>query len=223
MEFKDNLFTYEIISDQDMTVRVKYGAGLFGNETLYYSKKSDIPTNDSIISIPDRVGFDGKTYTVVEVGKDLFHDLISMDTLRLPNTIRHFNWCLWECFGLKNIEVDSSNENYASVDGVLFSKGLKSLVAYPVGRNGKYVVPNGTAKIESFAFKTALLSELELPESLLAIENNVFYRCSNLKRVLLPDNVKHIGSMGDTRMAFVYKGHEYSPDEIHKILNEDDC
>lgn len=54
-----------------------------------------------------------------------------------------------------NINVDADNQSYKSVDGVLFSKNGKSILAYPGGRYGEYDIPTGTEIIGQDAFPDA--------------------------------------------------------------------
>lgn len=55
--------------------------------------------------------------------------------------------------GLTSIEVDPSNPNYTSVDGVLFSRDKTLLVQYPCSKAGSsYAVPDGVTRIYGYAF-----------------------------------------------------------------------
>ena len=69
---------------------------------------------------------------------------------------------------LESIEVDAANQNYQSLDGVLYTKDHSHLVAYPASKapGGTYTVLDGTDTIERQAFYGAKLSTLTLPSSL---------------------------------------------------------
>jgi hypothetical protein len=41
-------------------------------------------------------------------------------------------------YNLQHIDVDDDNSSFASLDGVLFSKDLQTLIQYPRARKGKY-------------------------------------------------------------------------------------
>lgn len=56
------------------------------------------------------------------------------------------------CSHLKDFTVSSDNQAYTAVDGVLFTKDLKTLAAYPCGQSGEYVIPDGTAAVGEKAF-----------------------------------------------------------------------
>ena len=63
----------------------------------------------------------------------------------------------------ENIEyyyVDEKNEYYCDIDGILFTKDKKFLVAYPAARSGKYVIPKGTLYIiYCYAFNNCMTLE----------------------------------------------------------------
>lgn len=97
---------------------------------------------------------------------------------------------------LKNITVDSSNPNFQSRDGVVFSKDGKNLVAYPNKKEGKpYVVPTdlGVEKILGGAFsKCEGIETIKLPASLKTVGKNSFKDCIHLTTVEVPKAVTSI-------------------------------
>ena len=95
---------------------------------------------------------------------------------------------------LTTIEVAEDNQNYRSIDGVLFSKDGKTLLRYPAGREQeKYVAPEGVETIGPNAFSNCyLLTEIEFPSSVTAVEAGAFQGCSLLKSIVLPDGITAI-------------------------------
>lgn len=94
---------------------------------------------------------------------------VNAEKLIIPQTVSEIGDLL---VPLKNIEVDIDNPVFCSVDGVLFSKDMKTLIRYPERHaGGKYIVPECVKTIADFAF----------------------YNCINLKSVTLQDNVTNIG------------------------------
>lgn len=73
----------------------------------------------------------------------------------------------------KEYIVDAGNNNYKTVDGVLYSKDGTRLLSYPVGKEGtRYEIPEGVTKIDESAFNrgyvtgtTPYLKTLVLPDS----------------------------------------------------------
>lgn len=95
---------------------------------------------------------------------------------------------------LERIEVSPENPNYTSVDGVLFDKAGKTLLAYPVGRIGDYAVPDGVEKIADYALcGCGGLMEIALPASLKTVGRFAFAGCTALGAVELPDAVTALG------------------------------
>ena len=56
--------------------------------------------------------------------------------------------------------VREGNANYTSVDGVLFSRDLQTLCAFPAGRTGSYSVPEGCRVLRARAFMHSQLNEI---------------------------------------------------------------
>ena len=99
------------------------------------------------------------------------------------------------CNNLKEINVDSENKNYCSLNGVLFSKDMIEIIQYPIGKiDSTFVIPNGVIRIIEGAFKDcANLKTINLPISIGYIEKEAFYGCSNLRKIDIPDEVTSIG------------------------------
>lgn len=100
------------------------------------------------------------------------------------------------CSSLKSINVNSRNSNWCSVDGVLFTKPMGTLWAYPIGNaRTSYTVPDGVSGIMMQAFERSRLSSITLPDSLESISSDAFTSCYNLKSIVIPANVKTINNM----------------------------
>ena len=87
---------------------------------------------------------------------------------------------------LKNIYVESDNRLYSSVNGVLFNKNSSKLIAYPVGREGAYTIPESVAEIAELAFKNrAYLTSVRIPNNVERIGKSAFEGCSSLEDVII--------------------------------------
>lgn len=123
------------------------------------------------------------------------------------------------CNNLSAINVEAGNTEYASEDGVLFSKSKERLIRYPVNKSEtEYVVPDGVESLASDAFYdndhlTAItlpdsmawigvdafhdcqgLTSIAIPEGIRSIENGAFRRCENLTTVTIHGSIKSIES-----------------------------
>ncbi len=165
------------------------------------------------VTIPD---------SVVNIGLFAFGSCNSLMTAAIPASVASIGGGPFNnCTSLTDITVDSGNENYVAVDGVLFSRDMTLLVQYPagktedgydvpegvtnIGENGlaytnleRVSIPAGVTNIEDAAFLcSSSLNYVGLPDTVTAIGNEVFYRCLRLRDVTIPDNVTSIG-----RLAF---------------------
>ena len=92
---------------------------------------------------------------------------------------------------LKNFAVSSENEHYKAVDGVLYSKDGKKLIAMPAGRTGNFTVPNSVETIGFGAFENSALSSVSFEDgiNLLTLGYRAFYNAQNLTQITIPESV----------------------------------
>ncbi len=117
------------------------------------------------------------------------------------------DWAFGNSKKITAFEVDDANPYICDVDGVIFTKDMKTLLFYPPAGGVKtekdkdgnevktisYVIPEGVEVIRSKAFyKCYELNEITLPSTLKAVEEKAFFRCS-LKSLILPEGLEAIG------------------------------
>ena len=124
-----------------------------------------------------------------------FKGCISLTTVYFSKTVSFLQGVIFEgCLRLERIEVDSQNEHYSSLDGVLFNKNQTTLLRCPLNKRGTYRVPDGVTSIASWAFSHCeFLTEITLPDSLLVIDYGAFDHCICLLSILVPERVSFIG------------------------------
>ena len=106
------------------------------------------------------------------------------------------------CRNLESISIPESNNDFYTVDGVLFRKrdfdGLDnpSLISYPQNKkDSKYEVPTTVKSIEASAFEgNTNLSTVIIPDNVEEISYSAFMDCASLSKVMLPSNLKNIES-----------------------------
>lgn len=69
---------------------------------------------------------------------------------------------------IEHISVDENNQNYSSVDGVLFNKDKTVLISCPSGKS----------------------DNVSIPESVTSIDDNAFYGCENLTNITVYEGNK---------------------------------
>jgi len=104
---------------------------------------------------------------------------------------------------LESIEVDAANQNYQSLDGVLYTKGLTHLATYPQAKNsgGSYTVAEETTFIDEGAFASAQITSVTLPSHLRNVGKGAFVG-ARITSLTLPDAFE---SMDDTAFWYMPK------------------
>ena len=118
------------------------------------------------VCIPETVEYDGVTYEVISIGamdeegffEDSFGDVYyaPIETLYIPASIR-FMWtnAVHNTYkgGIVGFKVSEDNGQFASLDGVLFTKDFYTLISYP-GKSAmtEYKIPDGVETIAYHAF-----------------------------------------------------------------------
>ena len=126
-----------------------------------------------------------------------FRGCSSLQEINIPSSVtsigdRAFEWCI----GLKTINVSISNTKYQSIEGVLYSKDLKTLIRYPEGiKQNSFNIPNSVTSIGNEAFEWCTgLQEINIPNSVTSIGNGAFSSCSSLQQIKIPNSVTSIGN-----------------------------
>ena len=154
------------------------------------AKLVDYDGTDSVLEIPSTI--DG--YEVSEIQDYTFYECKSLEKINIPKTVKKIDSLVFvECPALKEISVDKDNENYMSVDGVLFNKEQSVLHTFPAGKGGTYHVPESVSLIGMGAFRDAEnLTEVWIPETVNEIEGTAFRKCENLQKVHLEEGLSVI-------------------------------
>lgn len=100
----------------------------------------------------------------------------------------------FDCGGLKKIEVDTVNQYYSSLSGVLYNKEMTDLITYPARKSGNFIIPSSVNSIEdgAFAFSNKL-KNIRIPSSVTSIGEWSFRHCSGLKSLVIPSSIMSIG------------------------------
>lgn len=130
---------------------------------------------------------------IESINDEAFSWCESLETITLPNSIKNIGRGVFKhCKSLETIECN--NENYYTIDGVLFDKKEKKLIGYPEGlTERKYVIPDGILVVGEYAFVSCRdLEEIILPDSVHTLEDRAFESCSSLKSIKLPNQLHSI-------------------------------
>ncbi len=116
--------------------------------------------------------------------------------LHIPASLIYIGEAAVTSAGLKRITVDSANTKFtADASGVLYSKDMKKLIAYPASAVASlYKVSSKTETIGAGAFGAAVyLLEVNLPSSVKKIEESAFAAAISLEKVKMSKNITDIG------------------------------
>lgn len=124
-----------------------------------------------------------------------FEHCIKLETITIPANVSTIKGGAFaRCDLLTSINVNEGNEQFVSVNGVVFSKDMSALVAYPGGINGKFTVPATVNHIGDAAFYGAHgLDAVEILGDLDFIGFEAFALCANLNDVVINDGVNYVG------------------------------
>ena len=187
---------------------------------LCYSRNEEIIVPSSINGIPVTAissgAFSENAYVkriiieegIGEIWVDAFYGCESLEYIYFSKTVQYnttseqhikvSSISFERCYNLKEIVVDSENPYLKSVDGNLYSKDMKELIAYAPKREAKsFTVPEGVEKITGMAFSYANIESIVLPSTIKTIGEWAF-QYSKLKTVSLP------GTLEEGRYAFAY-------------------
>lgn len=167
------------------TIYIQLGTGQGGGHDRYY-----IPNNYKGFELYNKVqtqllrimpGASGTEYTVgdtVEKIGDYAFNSCSFEKITIGAGVKEIGESVFEdCNSLLNFEVSDANQYYKSVNGVLYTKDGKTLIAYPGGRSDKsFRIPDGVTRIaKSSLYSCDALNELYIPKSVTEIESFISF------------------------------------------------
>lgn len=159
------------------------------------------------ITIPD---------SVVSIESQAFCECRSLINVTIPQSVASigagaFTWCT----DLTAITVDPNNASYQDVDGVLFTKAMDTLVAYPAGKadHTTYAVPESVTNIVDDAFNSTILTSVTIPAGVMDIGDTALYACFYLSEITVdPNNTNYkdidgvlFTASGDTLVTYPEK------------------
>ena len=134
--------------------------------------------------------------SVTAIGFQAFRYCSGLTSIFIPNSVTAIgSMAFVDCTSLKSFSVDSANDYYKAVSGVLFNKEGTELLYYPVEKNANsYNIPNGVITISDNAFNGCSgLTSIVIPNGVTTIGSHAFCDCSGLTSIDIPNSVTTIG------------------------------
>lgn len=146
---------------------------------------------DTIIEIPEYLGDSIVTSIIIS-------NCSALKSVTIPKSVE---WITIEsCYALESVSVDEDNENFCSVDGVLYDKTAEKMLYYPSAKPSEiFFVPESVIEVTPYNYFPKWVEEVIVSESVQDMEGS-FVDCDNLKSVtFLNDslNPNYYSSYGD--------------------------
>jgi len=121
--------------------------------------------------------------SVTSIGNKAFYGSGSLSSVTIPASVTLIGETAFGAFdGLINVE--ETNPNYSSADGLLFNKEKTVLIQCPSSKKGSYTIPASVTSIADWAFYgCSNLTSVTIPTSVTKIGSYVFYSCSGLTSI----------------------------------------
>lgn len=125
-----------------------------------------------------------------KIEADAFRNCSSLHTIEVPMLVESIETSAG-CTALAEINVQAGNSHYSSKDGVLLSGDGKSILWFPMGKEGEYALPSTVTTVGDYAFRNCRIETFHFADGLKSIGKYAFYN-SSVKEVSLPSTVKQI-------------------------------
>ena len=158
---------YKVRFYEELTILDDYGIRF----TKDYKKLVKFPIDfHGTFSIPDSVEI---------IKEEAFAECAGLTSVVIPKSVTSIGKSAFaNCVKLEEIIVEDNNPNYCSKDGVLFSKKKSTLIQYPGGKYGEYLIPNSVRGVGYRAFDGCKgLTSLGIPCSVTEIDISDFQNC----------------------------------------------
>lgn len=97
-------------------------------------------------------------------------------------------------------EIESHISRYKTVDGIVYSADMKTLILCPQGKTGEVIIPDGVVRIRKSAFSNSKIKKVIFPDTMQTIGDEAFYACEKLKEIDFGHGITRIGENGNQHM-----------------------
>lgn len=183
-DFEMDGIYYNIVSSEDLVVEVTFR----GDNPNSYSNEYT-----GNVVIPEKVTYNGKTYSVTSIGFFAFDNCSSLTSITLPNSLKSIGeYAFAGCTNIKDVNIP----NLSVWCGIKFENNPLSY-AQNLCVDGKpisdVVIPDDVTCIKKWTFASCKnLQSIKIPDTVTSIDSLAFYKCINLKTIEIPNSVTKI-------------------------------
>ncbi len=169
------------------------------NETIEYKIENgevtvvSVPNKSTVtmITIPDEI--DG--VPVTKIADFAATNLEYVTEFYIGKNVKEIgSWALENNQHIAEYKVDEANQYFCSVDGVIYTKDMKTIVFFPPAKEGAYEIAETVETIRTKAFyKCSKITSIVIPDTVKSIEEKAFFRCSGITECSLSQNIELIG------------------------------
>ena len=139
-----------------------------------------------------------------EIGRGAFQDCLDLKSVTIPasvETVGEYPFALTskrdvgfdKTSSMTEINVSPDSKNFKSVDGVLYTKDGKKLVACPAGKT-EIKFADGVTEIQQGAFQGCnQITSVTIPNTITKLPKDAFALCTKLNKATLPETLTEIG------------------------------
>lgn len=193
-------YDYTVISEEEKTCRLNGDDGISRTDSVVLVIPSEVD-GYKVIELADNFEYYSNTQKIVvpdsveKIGK-AFNGKNGLFTIVLGAGVSDFEAKNFNNMNnLKEFIVSEDNPYICSVDGVVFTKDMKTLLRFPTNSkyDTSYEIPDGVEVIGERAFSQGWnLTKVEIPDSVTTIENRAFSACQELFRLFVGKGIKTI-------------------------------
>ena len=170
-----------------------------------YSEYSNEYTGS--VTIPEKVTYNGKTYSVTSIGWSAFRECSGLTSITIPNSVTS----IWEdaFYGTAWYDNQPNGLVYAGKvaykykgampenTAIVLEEGTTEIASkafYNCSGLTSITIPNSVTRIGMEAFRDCTgLTSIEIPNSVTVIGGEAFSGCTGLASVTIPNSVIHLG------------------------------
>lgn len=167
------------------------------NNQYYSSVDGVLFSKDKTMLISYPIVKENTSYTipngVTRIADFAFSGCINLKELNISDSVEYISYSMFGYYNeITAINVSAGNKNFSSSDGILFNKDMTVLIAYPPKKTDTdYTIPGTVISIGNYAFRSNTnLKNVVIPENVKSIGDYVFY---GQKKITISDKVEHIG------------------------------